>query len=142
MPICRKCGEETSEFYANRKTCKICCRKYQNSYWATHLEARLRNDQRARIRAAFVSQHLPVPNDPFSLVGCSSTQLKEHLERQFDEAMSWETHGESFEIDHVVPVSAFDLSSPREASRAFSWTNTQALTKAANRAKRNLLLFS
>ena len=36
-----------------------------------------------------------------------------------------------------MPVSAFDLSSPREAARAFHYLNTQPLSPKANRAKRN-----
>jgi hypothetical protein len=38
----------------------------------------------------------------------SIKELKEHLEKQFDNNMSWETYGKTFEIGHKIPISWFD----------------------------------
>jgi endogenous inhibitor of DNA gyrase (YacG/DUF329 family) len=42
----------------------------------------------------------------FEVLGYSVNQLKEHLERQFSQGMSWDNYGE-WHVDHIVPVSSF-----------------------------------
>lgn len=43
------------------------------------------------------------------LLGYSPIQLKEHIEKQFVDGMSWDNWGE-WHIDHIKPVSSFDKS--------------------------------
>ena len=38
-----------------------------------------------------------------------TSQLKEHIEKQFVDGMSWDNWGE-WHIDHIKPVSKFDKS--------------------------------
>ncbi len=68
------------------------------------------------------------------LVGCSATFLKEHLENQFTDGMSWERLTE-IEIDHIKPCAKFDLTNPEQQALCFSWKNLQPLWAIDNRIK-------
>jgi 5-methylcytosine-specific restriction endonuclease McrA len=55
------------------------------------------------------------------------------MSKQFKEGMTWENRRE-WHIDHIIPVSSFDLSDAEQAKKAFHWSNCQPLW-----AKENLL---
>ena len=40
------------------------------------------------------------------MVGYTSLNLKEHLEKQFNDGMNWDNYGE-WHIDHIKPISSF-----------------------------------
>ena len=49
------------------------------------------------------------------LTGYTTNQLKEHLERQFIDGMSWANYG-SWHVDHIIPKSAFNFETAEDAS--------------------------
>jgi hypothetical protein len=52
-------------------------------------------------------------NEIISELGWSANQLKEHLEPQFVEGMSWENHGvRGWHVDHIRPISSFPDGTP------------------------------
>jgi hypothetical protein len=53
--------------------------------------------------------------------------------------MSWSNHGTIWEIDHIKPVSSFDLTDEDQQKQCFHYTNLQPLTKKENRTKSNKL---
>ena len=63
-----------------------------------------------------------------ALVGYSTADLREHLERQFLKGMSWENMGE-WHIDHIVPLSSFTITGPDdpELRRAWALSNLRPL---------------
>jgi hypothetical protein len=78
------------------------------------------------------------------LVGYSKEMLKVHLEKQFTKGMCWENMGE-WHIDHIVPLSSFNFSTPEDPDfrRAWALTNLRPLWASENIAKharRTLLL--
>lgn len=61
-------------------------------------------------------------------IGCSTEELKIHLEKQFKEGMTWDNWGrDGWHIDHILPVSSFDLSDKDQFYEAFHYTNLQPL---------------
>lgn len=79
------------------------------------------------------------------LVGFSLDDLKQHLERQFRPGMSWANYGSEWEVDHIIPRSAFNFSSSTDADFAACWalSNLRPLWRSENRqksGKRALLL--
>jgi hypothetical protein len=74
------------------------------------------------------------------LVGYTKAQLKAHLEKQFTDEMSWENYGE-WHIDHKVPLSAFNITSPGDLDfkRAWALSNLQPLMALENIKKRTKL---
>jgi hypothetical protein len=77
------------------------------------------------------------------LLGCSIEFLKRHLESQFTVGMNWSNHGKGdngkkeWQIDHVIPCIAFDLSKPEEQYKCFHYTNLQPLWASDNKSKYN-----
>lgn len=74
-----------------------------------------------------------------ALLGYSKTQLRAHLETQFQLGMDWKQR-ESFHIDHIVPVSDFFRRGIFDPAIINALTNLQVLTPEENRAKGNQII--
>ena len=77
-----------------------------------------------------------------SLVGYTACQLKQHLEKQFKEGMTWENYGfYGWHIDHIIPISVFNFSSPDDIDfkRCWALSNLQPLWAKDNIKKHNNL---
>ena len=64
-----------------------------------------------------------------TLIGCSIEECKIYLENLFYIEMSWENHGDIWEIDHIKPCSSFDLTDINQQKLCFHYTNIQPLFK-------------
>lgn len=69
------------------------------------------------------------------LLGCTVIEAKHHIERQFKKGMTWGNHGIVWEIDHIIPLSAFDLTRKDQQMLANHFTNLRPLWKSLNRLK-------
>lgn len=74
------------------------------------------------------------------LLGCSLDELKHYLEKQFNSYMSWNNHGDYWEIDHIKPCALFDLTDLSQQQECFHYTNLQPLTKNDNRKKSDKIM--
>jgi hypothetical protein len=72
-------------------------------------------------------------------LGCSLMSAKAHIESQFKPGMTWENHGQ-WEVDHIHPLDAFDLTDQNILMQASHYTNLQPLWKRDNRAKSNKII--
>lgn len=63
-------------------------------------------------------------------------ELRDHLERQFTDGMSWENIGK-WEIDHIVPVKAFNIKKEcdEEFNACWALSNLRPMWKPDNRKK-------
>lgn len=73
-----------------------------------------------------------------SLIGCSFERLRAHLESQFTNGLSWANRS-SWDVDHFIPVSAFQLTDPEEQRWAFNWQNMRPMVRLANQQKSDTL---
>lgn len=64
-------------------------------------------------------------------IGCTGAQFRAHIESLFSEGMTWENYGQ-WELDHLIPRSAFDLTDIAQARACFNWQNVQPLWKSDN----------
>ena len=72
------------------------------------------------------------------LVGCSSEQMIEWIERQFKDGMTWE----NIHIDHMMPCAAFkDLGVLEQQKRCFHFTNLQPMFSSSNMSKGAKILY-
>ena len=69
------------------------------------------------------------------LLCCDWILAKTHLERQFRDGMTWKNHGKVWHIDHIIPISFFDLSNLTEQKLAFHYGNLQPLLVKENLEK-------
>ncbi|MFY8248312.1 MAG: hypothetical protein ACOVJ5_01270 [Gloeomargaritales cyanobacterium] len=70
------------------------------------------------------------------ILGCSFEDLKNHLENQFTEGMTWNNYGK-WELDHIYPVSR--ATDEEHLIILNHYTNFQPLWKEDNRSKSNKL---
>jgi len=77
-----------------------------------------------------------------TLVNYTLKELMEHLEKQFNNKMSWDNYGSYWAVDHVKPKSLFNYISPNdlEFKQCWSLKNLQPLEKIINIKKRNHLI--
>jgi hypothetical protein len=75
------------------------------------------------------------------LLGCTSDELKIHIENKFTEGMTWDKYGTNgFHIDHILPCASFNLLDPDEQKKCFHYTNLQPLWAIDNLKKGSKIL--
>lgn len=75
------------------------------------------------------------------LLGADIKTVREHLERQFKEGMSWDNHGKfGWHIDHIIPCASFDLTDPAQQRKCFHYSNLQPLWWSENLAKNKQII--
>jgi hypothetical protein len=82
-------------------------------------------------------------------IGCTGKELKTHLELQFKPWMNWGNRGKyngeyfhGWDMDHIRPLSSFDLTDPNQQLIAFSYKNIMPLCSRKNRYDKSGMLFS
>jgi hypothetical protein len=70
-------------------------------------------------------------------VGCSFEEAKRAIESKFELGMSWDNYGTAWELDHIQPMSSFDLSNPDQAMKVNHISNLQPMHPHFNRSKGN-----
>jgi hypothetical protein len=55
------------------------------------------------------------------LLGYTIQELRMHLEKLFSNGMSWNNYGKIWHIDHIIPVSVFNITSPEDPDVRRCW---------------------
>ena len=100
---------------------------------------RLKHNLRCRLRDALKLSKYKLGSAVKDL-GCTAQHLKLHLELFWDEGMSWSNYGNKegqWSIDHIIPLSNFDLYNREQLLQAIHYTNLQPLWHVDNVAKGN-----
>ena len=74
------------------------------------------------------------------LLGCKKKHIVSWLTYQLNNELTWENYAEYWHIDHVIPISFFDMEQRREHLICFNWMNLRPLEKSKNIAKFNNIL--
>ncbi|NBP00281.1 MAG: hypothetical protein EBU90_09185 [Proteobacteria bacterium] len=96
---------------------------------------RLKQNHRSYLHQQLKGRNLTKRERTEIMIGCCSQTMKEWLEFQFEKGMTWEN--KQWQVDHVVPVSLFDLRDDKQRVLAFHWTNVQPLFTKDNQTKYN-----
>lgn len=101
----------------------------------TDVNARLSHALRTRVNRAINACFKA--GSAIESLGCSVEELKLHLEKQFKPGMTWENWSRlGWHIDHIRPLSSFDLTDKKQFGEASHYTNLQPLWWNENLAKR------
>ena len=74
-------------------------------------------------------------------LGCTVDEFKSYLESKFQPGMTWNNYGYyGWHIDHIKPLSSFDLSDRKQFLEACHYTNLQPLWASENLIKSNKLI--
>lgn len=70
-------------------------------------------------------------------LGCSLEEFRRHLESLFHDGMSWDNYGRGgkWTFDHIIPLTAFDLTDEEQLLKACHYTNIQPLDPIENMRK-------
>lgn len=72
------------------------------------------------------------------LIGCNPNQFRQHIEDSFLDGMNWENQGfYGWHIDHIKPVSKFDLTKKDQQKKCFHYSNLRPLWSKDNFNKGN-----
>ena len=112
-----------------------------NEYWRQYRKDRKKNDPefkltctiRDRINSAITKGYKKCKS--MDLLGCEISFAREYIESKFTPEMDWSNHGKVWELDHIKPIAAFDLTSIEEQHKCFHYTNLQPLKWQENRRK-------
>lgn len=70
------------------------------------------------------------------IAGCSLFDFKKHFESLFTEGMTWELFYQGkIHMDHIIPLSAFDMKNSLHQRASFHWSNLQPLWRKPNLEK-------
>lgn len=96
---------------------------------------KLENSLRSRQRHAIMKGKKLAKNK--DLWGATIDFVRSHLEDQFYSGMTWDNYGIIWEIDHIIPCSAFDMNNLEEQQICFNWNNLQPLLCHENNKKKD-----
>lgn len=116
-------------------------REKYNSYWIKRKnedpEFKLLSGMRSRLWSYLKKQNITKKNKTIDIVGCSPSELREYLEKQFVDGMSWENRN-LWNIDHIIPLSS--AKTEEELYKLFHYTNLQPLWMIDNIKKGNKIV--
>ncbi len=115
--------------------------KTNRDYIANDLQARLRLGLRTRINKTLKQNSKA--GSAVSDLGCSVIEFKHHLEKLFKPGMSWQNWSRTgWHIDHIIPLSKYDLTDRKQFLEACNYTNMQPLWAKENLSKHNKVSIS
>ncbi len=104
---------------------------YKRNKYNTDVMQNLKERMRSRLQAFLKYKNLTKSKTTLEIIGCDWETLKEHIESQFKDGMSWENR-HLFHLDHRIPL--VSAKNEQELKKLFHYKNLQPLW-----AKENLI---
>ena len=119
------------EWYVNNKNKHLeNCRNNKAIYLKNNPEYRLKCAMRGMLRRTIMGK----AGRSSDILGYTSRDLINHIERQFRKGMSWENHGE-WHIDHIMPISALLKSGVKDPKKINCLSNLRPIWAQENLSK-------
>ena len=128
--LCKYCNEIKSKerFRHNRCKCRDCERDDPKEKFKRYVRTRIYNCLLKRKNKSSIDY-----------LGCTSKEYMNWI-MTYNEEYTLENYGNVWHIDHVIPISKFDLDKPDIQMIAFNWRNTMPLDKTENLRKNNRIV--
>lgn len=112
-------------------------KRYRKEHYKKDSNFRLGLNLRIRLNSHLKkSVGISGKNAYLEYLGCSILELKFYLESKFQPGMSWDNWSkDGWHIDHIIPLSSFDLSNREELLKACHYANLQPLWAKDNLCK-------
>lgn len=98
----------------------------------------LRLVQNMRSRTRLVLNGASKSASTSALLGCSPQEFRDYMESKFTDGMTWDNYGmHGWHMDHITPLSIFNMKNPAEQHIAFHHRNLQPMWAKDNLKKGN-----
>jgi hypothetical protein len=133
-PLCKRC-----KVNVNKKKISNSLRQYYNKN-PRHCDPKLKllnkikGNLRNRLNKAINGNYKT--GSAVKDLGCSIEDFKLYMESQFQPGMSWDNHTvNGWHIDHIIPLSKFDLTDHEKLKKACHYSNLRPLWAKDNLSK-------
>lgn len=128
--ICKYCNKVKlkTRFRYNRLKCADCERDEPLEKFKRIIRTRV-----------YIALHSNKEKHTIEYLGCNTTEYIQWIQYN-SENFNIQNHGKEWHIDHVIPLSKFNLDDKDEQMIAFNWRNTTALSAHDNLSKNNKIL--
>lgn len=133
----RLCRKATAWYVANKDRARVNAAIYMRKRRHSDVGFKLITNLRRRLRRILLGQ--VKTGSSIRDLGCSPTELRYYLEQRFLPGMTWENYGQIWYMDHIIPLSFFDLQNETEFKMAVRYQNLQPLWARENIQKGNRL---
>lgn len=133
-PRIKKPNRRYATDHAFRERTKLKAREYARRVRNNPI-VRIKSGLRRRIRKLLKRRNINSTLSKSGLVGCSAAELMRHMESMFTPEMDWKNYGVLWVVDHIMPLSKFNLLDDKQLKRATHFSNLQPLTVELNHAK-------
>lgn len=113
-------------------------RTYQRERTRVDMQFKLGRSIRTRLNASLKTKGVRKRRSSIKDLGCTLPELKKYIEKQFKRGMSWSNWGygpDKWHLDHIMPLSAFDLTNKQHWILACHYGNLQPLWQHDNLTK-------
>ncbi len=100
---------------------------------------KLAENCRSRICHILKREKVTKSQSTFKFIGCTAEFFREFLEHQFTPQMNWSNYGIYWSVDHVIPISGFNLHDSTHLRNAFHYSNCRPLKVEENSEKNDTL---
>jgi hypothetical protein len=134
--VCKMCQHDYETKYVNNNKKKVQARKtkYIKNRRNSDDNFKLAHALRRRINSAVKRNQKG--GSAVEQLGCSIPFLKQYIESKFQRGMNWSNYSyHGWHIDHIIPLSSFNLSDPEQFKIACNYANLQPLWRKDNQSK-------
>jgi vacuolar-type H+-ATPase subunit E/Vma4 len=131
-PEVREAERQYMQEYRERNREKI--RQKDKERYRNDLQYRLKTLLRNRLGCAVISK--AKSGSAVRDLGCTIDEFIAYISQKFEYGMTWDNWGE-WHLDHIVPLSSFDLTDREQFKTACHYTNMQPLWAVDNMSKKD-----